>query len=527
MNDFIGSAGYNRPTEEQAKAKKMMKIIGIILVLLLLVVIGLIGLIYYIQSTQLKVYIDAKSYSKMKNIFVFDQDNNLYIPIREFAEYIGYGSGNGEYKEYAEDITKCYVESKNEIASFSLGSNKIYKIIQDGNNDYEYYEINEPVKMFNNKLYTTIEGAQIAFNISMAYNQEQNQINIFTLPYLVTYYTNKFQNAGIADKDASFSNQKALLYNMLIVKNENGSYGVQTLEGQEVLGTKYANIKFVESAKEFIVTTMESKVGIMSYDAKIKIAPEYDAIKQIDKDSGLYLATKNKKQGVVNSNGSVVLYLEYDQIGVNSNQYMSNKIKNQYLLYNKCIPAKKNGTWELFDKTGKNIAGTGTTYQDLGCSIGGNNKEKNSNSVLLVPQYEGIVVSRNNVYGLIDSDGKSLLPIALQSIYSITSEGEETYFMLYNNQLMNVIDYIKKWVRPEKNPGTSTENENTENTEANTENTNNEQTTQNTQTQNSETTNNTTQTSTNAVENTTQTSGNTTDNTTNTNSNTTTNNTRQ
>ena len=522
MNDFIGSAGYNRPTEEQVKAKKMMKVIGIILVLLLLLIIGLIALIYYIQSTQLKIYVDAKSNSKMKNIFVFDQNNNLYIPIRAFAEYVGYSSGNGEYKEYAEDITKCYVESKNEIASFSLGSNKIYKIILDGNNDYEYYEINEPIKMFDNQLYTTIEGAQIAFNISMAYNQEQNQINIYTLPYLVSWYTTKFQNAGIADKDASFSNQKALLYNMLIVKNENGSYGVQTLDGQEVLGTKYANIKFVESAKEFIVTTMEKKVGIMSYDAKIKIAPEYDAIKQIDKDSGLYLATKNKKQGVINSNGSIVLYLEYDQIGVNSNQYINNKIKNQYLLYNKCIPAKKNGTWEIFDKTGKNIVENGTTYQDLGCSIGGNNNDKNSNSVLLIPQYEGIVVCRNNVYGLIDSDGKSLLPIALQSIYSITSEGEEIYYMLYNNQLMNIIDYIKKWVRPEKNPET-----NTEDTDTNTENTNNETTNTNTQTQNNETAGNTTQTSTNTVENTTQTSENAVSSTTNTNSNTTTNNTQQ
>lgn len=502
MNDFIGGAGYNKPTEEQVKAKKMMRIIGIVLVLLLLVVIGLVALIYYMQSTQLKVYVDAKSNVKMKDIFVFDQNNNLYIPIRAFADYVGYESGNGEYKQYAEDITKCYVESKEEIASFSLGSNKIYKIILDGNNDYEYYEINEPIKMFNNQLYTTIEGAQIAFNISMSYNQQQNQVNIYTLPYLVSYYTTKFQNAGIADKDANFSNQKALLYNMLIIKNENGNYGVQTLDGQEVLGTKYANIKFVESSKEFIVTTMENKMGIMSYDSKIKIAPEFDEIKQIDKDSGLYLATKNKKQGVVNSNGSIVLYLEYDQIGVNSSQYMSNTIKNQYLLYNKCIPAKKNGTWEIFDKTGKNIAGTGTTYKELGCSVGGkSNGEENSNSVLLVPQYEGIVVSRNNVYGLIDSEGKTLLPIALQSIYSITSEGEETYYMLYNNQLMNVIDYIKKWVRPDKN-----ESNNQTNTE-NTENTNNEQTTQNTQ-QNNTSTENTTQTNTNAVENNTNTNVN-------------------
>ena len=47
MNDFIGGAGYNKPTEEQVKAKKMMRIIGIVLVLLLLVVIGLVALILH------------------------------------------------------------------------------------------------------------------------------------------------------------------------------------------------------------------------------------------------------------------------------------------------------------------------------------------------------------------------------------------------------------------------------------------------------------------------------------------------
>lgn len=464
MDDFIGG-GYNKQTEEQQKAKKWMKIIGIILVLLLLVVIGLLVLMYYIQTTELKISIDTKSNTALKNVLIFEQDK-VYIPIRNFASYVGYNSGNGDYKQYSEDLTKCYVESENEIASFGLGSNKIYKILLDGNNDYEYYEIDEPVKMINNQLCTTIEGAEIAFNISMSYNKTQNQVTIYTLPYLVSYYTMKFQNAGIADTAASFSNQKALLYNMIIVKNENGNYGVQELNGQEVLGTKYADIKFVQSTKEFVVTTLENKMGIMSYDAKTKISPEYDKIKQIDKDNGLYLVTNNNKQGVVNSNGSIILYLEYDQIGVDTTKYSGNKIKNQYLLYNKCIPAKKNGTWELFDKTGRKI--TEDTYSDLGCSVGtGNATDKNLNSVLLVPEYEGIVVNKNNIYGLINCEGKALLPISLQSIYSVTSEGKEIYYMIYNNQSRNVIDYIKKWVIKENNTTTNTENTVTNNTSTN------------------------------------------------------------
>lgn len=499
MDDFIGGGGYNsgRQTQDQANAKKWMKIVGIILGLLLVAAIGLICLMYYIQTTELKITVDGKSNTKLKNVFIFEGDQ-IYIPIRVFASYVGYESYSGDYKQYEEDTTKCYVQSQNEVASFSLGSNKIYKTLLDNNNNnYEYFEINEPVKIIQNQLCTTIEGAQIAFNISMGYNKEHNQITVYTLPYLVAHYTALSQNSGIADKDADFSNQKALLYNMLVVKNANGNYGVQSLNGQEILGTKYAKVKFIESTKEFIVTTLENKMGIMSYNATTKISPEYDNIKQIDKDNGLYLVTKNKKQGVVNSNGSIVIYLEYDQIGIDGTKYASNNIKNQYLLYEKCIPVKKNNIWELFDKTGKKI--TKEQYDDLGCSAGSTNlNDKNTNNILLVPKYEGIVVKKKEMYGLIDADGKQLLPIALQSIYSTISAGDETYHMIYNDQEMNVITYIETYVRPkqqENNPQT----ENTENTQNNTENTN--QTNQ--QTNNENTANQNSNTNTNATQNTT------------------------
>ena len=122
MVDLIG---VNNQTEEQLKAKKWMKIIGIILVVLLIVCIALIGLVYYIQETELKIAIDGTSQKQMKEIFVFEGDT-VYIPIRDFATYVGYSSYSGDYKQYAEDTTNRYVESTHEIASFTLNSNKIY-----------------------------------------------------------------------------------------------------------------------------------------------------------------------------------------------------------------------------------------------------------------------------------------------------------------------------------------------------------------------------------------------------------------
>ena len=147
MDDFIGGGGYNsgRQTQDQANAKKWMKIVGIILGLLLVAAIGLICLMYYIQTTELKITVDGKSNTKLKNVFIFEGDQ-IYIPIRVFASYVGYESYSGDYKQYEEDTTKCYVQSQNEVASFSLGSNKIYKTLLDNNNnDYEYFEILMPM----------------------------------------------------------------------------------------------------------------------------------------------------------------------------------------------------------------------------------------------------------------------------------------------------------------------------------------------------------------------------------------------
>ena len=451
MDDFIGGNNYENK-EEQAKTKKIMVIIGVILVLLLVACISLVGVIYYIQSTELKINLDGVANTKLKDVLIFEGEK-IYVPIRAFASYVGYQSSNGGYKQYTEDTTKCYVESANEVATFSLDSNKIYKIVlENGSNDTEYYEIAEPIKIINNQLCTTIEGAELAFNIAMSYNNQTNTVTIYTLPYLVNYYTARFQNAGILDRDASFSNQKALLYNMIVVKNADGNYGVNSLNGNEILGTKYAKIKFIES------TTLENKMGIMLHNATTKISPDYDDIKQIDKDSGLYLVKNNNKYGVINSNQSIVVYLEYDQIGINNSKYSAD-IDNQYLLYNKCIPVRQNNKWCLFDKTGRKL--TELIYDNLGCDVGGRvSGSQNANSILLIPQYEGIVVKSGDLYGLIDSDGKVLIQNVLTSFYSITSSGETTYYMTTDTQQFNVIEYIKQYVKNNENTNENEPNNN-------------------------------------------------------------------
>jgi len=482
MNDLIGN-NYEQ-TNDQLKARKWMKIIGIILVLLLFVCIGLIAFMYYWDSTQLKITIDGQASNHLEKILLIQEDGKIYVPIREFAQFVGYDSYSGDYKQYAEDNTKCYVQCNNEIASFTMNSDKIYKL-ENNSNDYEYFTINEPVQMINGALYTTKEGAERAFNIIFDYNQEKNRMTIYTLPYLVTQYAAQFKDSAIAGGGENFSNQKALLDDRLVVKNTDNYYGVSDLSGREILGTKYTSIKYIESTREFVVTTAEGKMGIMSYDADTKISPDYDQIKQIDKDAGLYLVTNSNKQGVINNSGSIIVYLEYDQIGIDANKYNSNNIKNQYLLYDNCIPVRKGNVWGIFDKNGRQILPI--EYEELGCSAGaGSSTTQTTNNILLIPDYKGIVVRKDNLYGVKDFEGKDLIPIALKTVYSTTSAGEETYYMIYNDQVMNVITYIKTYVikgnnQPNENQNTnntnSATNEIDNNTTAN--HTNNTQTTNN------------------------------------------------
>ncbi len=442
-------------SQKEVKTKKTIKLITIILIILFIISMGLGIYIYYLQSLQLKVTIDGKSMSveMAQQLFIFDEqdENKIYISIKDIANQIGYSAYNGEYKQYSEDTNSCYIQNAHEVATYTKGSDRLYKLLTDGE-DYEYFTIDEPVKMIDSKLYTTPDGISIGANISFDYDAQKNSITIYTLDYLTNSYANAFQNADITGDKADFSNKKALLYERLVVKNANGKYGVTDLKGNTVIGEKYDTIQFIESSKEFIVTTSDKKMGIISYDAITVIQPEYDEIKQIDKDLDLYLVTNNKKQGVINKNGKFIVYMEYDQIGIDATDFMSNNIKNQYLLYDHCIPVKRDKYWGMIDKNGNEILPV--IHDCLGSSV----TDRTSNSVLLIPEYELIVVKgptdgqitttrepKTTMYGMVDKYGKTIIRNVLEEVYSITNAGVDTYYMTFNGQKIDVDEYFAQY----------------------------------------------------------------------------------
>ena len=417
--------------EKKKKTKMIMSIIIIFIVLLLILSGILLYMIYSVQKNTLKLTVDNKSKTFDSSMFVFEGEK-IYVNIKEFATLMGYETHNSEYKDrYSEDTTKCYISDSNENSSYVLNSNTIYKKATV-NEDYEYFELEEPVKYINNELYVVKEGMEIGTNCFIQYNANNNLIKVISLQNIVNQYAAKFTNSVIADDKVDFNNKKALRYGLVVIQNTEGHYGVCNTEGKEIIGTKYKSIKFKEDSQEFTVTTDEGKMGILTSSGSTKIEPSYDQIKQISKELNYYLVSNNKKYGVINENGNIVIYLEYDKIGVDESKFSTNDIDNPYVLFDNCIPVQRNKKWGLIDVNGQIILPL--EYDEMGC-ISGTQSNKSSNNVLIIPQYEAIVVGKEGKYSIVSSLGKIYIPNILDGVYSITNSGEEKYYMTATKQV--------------------------------------------------------------------------------------------
>ena len=413
--------------KKKKKARIIMITISVMIVILLVVSVFLLYKINEVQRSTLKLNVDNKSTSFASDLFVFE-DDKLYVAIKDFGQLMGYTPYNGDYKNrrYSETTTECYISTPSEIASYSLNTNTIYKKATL-NDDYEYFDLEEPVKLINDKLYVIKDGIEIGTNCIIQYNASNNQISVISLDYLISYYANKFNNAVVINEEANFNNKKALRYDLIVFQNTDGLYGVYNADGTEIIGPKYTNIIFKEDSQEFTVTTEKNKMGILSIDGTTKIEPNYDEIKQISRDLNYYLVSNNEKYGVINHNGNIVIYLEYDKIGIDESRFNSNGIDNAYILFGKCIPVLQNNKWGIYDTNGNVILPL--EYDSIGCVVGTQSNSISGNNVVVIPQYEGIVVGQGVEYGIFSSDGEQYVPVMLDTVYSQTINGEEKYYM--------------------------------------------------------------------------------------------------
>ena len=425
--------------KNEKNGKVLSRVILGIIIFLILVTIGITVYMFYLEDSTLKLYLNGEVNESLKQKLVIEEDGTIYVPIKDIAKDFGYESYNGEYTEKSENESKCYVQNENEVANFSLESNKIYKLdLTTSNEIYEYVYTEKPVKAISGKLYATSEAIEKAFNVSFQYDQEKNRIYVYTMPYLINVYSTKILDYGYTKISEVFANQKIVLQNMLVVQKDENRYAVINVDGTNVLEAKYENITYLPNVGDFLIEN-NNKLGIMSKNGETKVQIMYDSIELMDSDAGLYVVKKDNKYGVLDLNGEVKIYIENDEIGMDISKFEKNNIKNKYLLAENLIPARKGELWGLYDKNGNKVVDY--IYDSFGYLATSN---KGALNLLVIPEYDVLVACKDEKYTLLNSNGKELFnagPIA-DAIYMTINSGKRQYWIAVNNGEMDAEKYL-------------------------------------------------------------------------------------
>lgn len=472
--------------EEEKKSKQNSKISKLLImgmaITIIIILILIVLMMYLLKDANKRVVnIDGVQNNQIFNLFEFNKKDDgtteILIPIKDFAVALGYEAYNGSYNSASEDKNKCYVivgkenkedESaqsiKKEVANFELDSNKITKLdLTSDKSEYEYCQIDDKITQKDGVLYTTVEGIEKALNISFSYSAENEKITIYTLDWLVDYYSEAIEKGDYKGYKAldteSLTNEKAILSNMLVLISDSGKYGVlNTVDGKEILEPKYDGIKYMQSNSSFFVST-NKKIGIISAEGKTLINPEYDSLSLIDSKKEYYLAKKNNLYGVIDGNGKEIIYIENEQIGIDISNYATNEISSKYILLDKLIPVMQNKKWGFYDLKGNKVCDY--QFDDMGCSI---ENGSNTYGLLVLPNYNYIVVQKGKKYSLINEEGTNVLPFVFDNMYIKVSSGEKNYYMTNNNKEYNIIKTLENMNLGERNSSNTIVEKNNTNT---------------------------------------------------------------
>ncbi len=448
--------------KKSKQEKKLNKIIISSIVIVAVIIIALIGIIFYLMNNPNKITykLDGKEYSEFGKIIEIteneDKTYTIHAPIKAFAEKVGYKASNGEYLSATTDWNVCNVENEENVSEFYLDSITIRKKdLTVEKSEFENYDISEKVYEKDKVLYTNKEGLEKAFNLVINYDSKKKILEIYTLDLLVESAEkraiNNFKQKGIDNE--IFVNKLAILDDMIIVSSENSEnkgpntkYGVIKYgTGETILETKYDKIVYTPSKQSFFIY-MNGNVGIIDNKGEVKVKAVYEDLALIDKQEELYLAKRGGLYGIVNGKDEIIVHLEYSQIGINQNEFKNNGLKTGYILLNTLIPVKQSNKWGFFDKKGNKV--TELIYDNVGCaSINGTAEY----GLVVIPNYNYIVVRRENGFTFIDLNGKEIVPNAITSAYIKISSGEPLYYMIIKEKEYNIVEVLDSLNSSENN----------------------------------------------------------------------------
>lgn len=416
-------------------------VVAIIVVLILLMLVGKQGK----TEANSGILVNGQKVENLSINDIYIEGNDIYFPIKDIASSVGYDAYNDEYIGQTEATDKCHVENAYESASFFENENYIYKMsIADTQKNYNYeeYQISQPVKNINGKLYVSAEGLGVACNLVVKASEDKEKIEIYTLEYWIEEMNKVAVGKGMTlDYESSFENQKAILKGFGIVKSAENKYGVIDINGNQILGMKYNDIKYDEYTNLFEIKDSSGKVGLWQLENNTgvpKISNNYDTVTLMDKEKQLYLVSNNQKYGVVNGEGTVVVEITYDEIGINQELY---NVKNKYVLYDDLIPVKRDGKWGFFNLSGQNIISI--EYDSVGFDVSKLANKNNYESIVMVPEYGLIVLEKDGMYGLVNWKGEERIQFLLSSIYYYNGTGEKKILMESDGMQYDLIEILE------------------------------------------------------------------------------------
>lgn len=389
--DLLNENQYQKT--EEPKGKKIVLILLILSIVLVIIIIALMIVLGSQETVGITLYINDQQQELSDTLIIQDEQGNQYIELENLSDILGYQFDNSEYQTYGVDTTKCYIRNENLISGFELDSNIVYKYEIGTNLDYQYYDLNHNIIMYNGKLYIAIADLVEALNLYCT-TDENNVIRISSAEHLSNSYQQQLQERGYT-LSTDQNNQKALAYGWLIVSKD-GVWSVLNTSFEEIIGAKFASIYFDEVNLNYIVSNSNGKYGIIDNTGVIEQPLKYDGLEPLNYENMLYKVKNNNQYGIMKSDGTMLAQIIYDEIG-----YQAEPQSN--ILYTLIIPELENET----EKT--------------------------------------IVVKQNEKYGLIYLEtGETLLPCDhLDKLYSVNELGEVEYKVEVQEQTLDLLQYLE------------------------------------------------------------------------------------
>lgn len=465
--NFEESDSFKNELERNARSKRNVVISLAFCAFIIVCLLILIAFLRYQDSITEKLFVDGKQVP-IPNGFYRTIDGEIYVDLKQIGALFGYDYTKGVYGEFNEDNDSCYMRNSFELIAVTAGADRYTKYLVRNETDAtigtltsvstknsegysESFKLEKPLKYEDGILYLHQGYITEMFNVQVDW--KEFRINFYTLNYLENHANKTLARLGFVDLDNNFENLKALNYNLMIVGNGQAQgtsdlYGVYDLRtGAEIISMKYDEIIFVQNSQEFYITAANGTVGIFDKEGKTVVAPsEFEKISLLDQENKLYLVEKKGEYGVLNKNGEILVYAEYDEIGINTENFISEEIDDELLLFDKCIPVKKDKKYGLYSIDGKRLLDT--IYDGFGYKSPVKTTSSGSEqSAILIPSYvgiNGIVVNLDDKFGIFDVNINNLIiPIVCDKIYSIKIEGERIYYVSYMGNELELSQYLK------------------------------------------------------------------------------------